>query len=121
MRRRAPREAGRSETHSDLAGLIEAEQRLAARVEAAHGQAEALRARAREDARMQERAQEDELAALLVDRSAEARERLHGEIDTLTREGETAIRRYTSLSGEETDRLARRALELIRESMGVGS
>lgn len=121
MRRSAPREAGTPETHSDLARLIETEQRLAARVEAAHGQADALRTRAREDASVRERAQEDELAALLADRAAEARERLRGEIESLIRSGETAIRRYTALSDEETDRLARRALQLVQESMGVAS
>lgn len=119
MRRSTPHEAGTPQTHSDLVRLIETEQRLAARVEAAHGQAEALRTRAREEARIRERAQEEELAVLLAERTTEARERLRGEIEALIRGGETAIGRYTSLSIEETDRLARRALQLIQETMGV--
>lgn len=110
-----------AETHSDLARLIETEQRLAAAVGEAHRQAEALRARARETAGTMERAQGEELTALLAARAAQAGERLRQEIEELVGRGRAAAGRYASLGEDATDRLARRTLRLIRESAGVDS
>ncbi len=105
--------------HSDLARLIETEQRLAAQAEEAHRQAEAVRTQARENAGTMERTLEEELAALLAARAARAGEQLRLELEGLVSSGGTATRRYETLSDEQADRLARRVLQLIAPSAGV--
>ncbi len=105
--------------HSDLARLIETEQRLAARTEEAHRQAEALRAEARETAGTMQRAQEEELVALLTARAARAGEQLRLEREGLISDGGAATQRYERLSDVEADRLARRVLELLAPSARV--
>lgn len=107
-----------SGSNSDLARLIETEQRLGERLEEARHQSEALRQRAREEARAAETALEQELATLTTTLAERSTERLRLEIGAVEGEGRAAAERYASLGDPESDRLAREVLRQLRTPIG---
>lgn len=107
-----------SASNSDLARLIETEQRLGERLEATRRQCEALREQARHEALAADAALEDELAALTATLTAQDDERLRLEISAIERDGRTASERYASLDDAGSRRLAEAAVRRLRSPAG---
>lgn len=107
-----------SASNSDLARLIETEQRLGERLEAARCRCEALREQARHEALAAEAALEQELATLTATLTAQGDERLRLEISAIERDGRAAAERYASLDDPGSRRLAEAAVRQLRAPAG---